>query len=210
MAIEQWSSGTIYLPAKAWPAFKKAFRAGYAKLIEADLVMLQLIHTKIEGKAAHSLTLHEAFRAVVSETRQVRAVLDWYNDVPCYPLNTMTYDDAEDLLLKRSPDGRKVKLVKPLRRHLPAVNTSTRSFSLGSSSSDIVLADTTRSVNWSVSRNKRANDEALEHPTALLLFKELNKVPWTRGSGGIISADDEYNRYEAEAPEYVLRSFGQK
>lgn len=51
------------------------------------------------------------------------------------------------------------------------------------------------------------------HPLATVLFRLLNKVQWTRGSGGEIVGNDEYNRdstHVGGGSNYVKDSWGPK
>ncbi|HQF92584.1 MAG TPA: hypothetical protein PLS46_00380 [Microthrixaceae bacterium] len=51
-----------------------------------------------------------------------------------------------------------------------------------------------RTVIWNVSENNHAIDHAHNSPLAGVFFGALAKVVWTRGSGGVGYANDEYNR----------------
>ncbi len=51
-----------------------------------------------------------------------------------------------------------------------------------------------RTVTWSVSENNRAVEHANDHWFAKLLFEKLGRITWTRGTGGKIVGNDEYNR----------------
>lgn len=51
-----------------------------------------------------------------------------------------------------------------------------------------------RTVVWNVPENNHAIDHAHNSPLAGVFFGALDKVEWTRGSGGVGYANDEYNR----------------
>lgn len=55
-----------------------------------------------------------------------------------------------------------------------------------------------RQVTWSVPENNHAVEHGRDHPLAQAFFKLLDTVTWTRGSGGDIVGNDEYNRDSRE------------
>lgn len=68
-----------------------------------------------------------------------------------------------------------------------------------------------RELHWSVGENNHARDRGRSHPVARALFKALDLVEWTRGSGGKILGNDEYNRdtdYEGGGGNYVVDEYG--
>lgn len=58
----------------------------------------------------------------------------------------------------------------------------------------IALNDEQKTVQWDVEENNHACEDARSQPLARLMFKLLNDMEWTRGSGGSIIGNDEYNR----------------
>ena len=70
-----------------------------------------------------------------------------------------------------------------------------------------------RSVRWEVPEGNHARDHGRNHPIAQALFKALDRVQWTRGTGGKIVGNDEYNRdseYEGGGGNYVIDEYGPK
>lgn len=68
-----------------------------------------------------------------------------------------------------------------------------------------------RVVVWSVPENNHAREHGRTHPLARVLFETLGSVRWTRGTGGDIVGNDEYNRDsrdEGGGGNYVLTRFG--
>lgn len=69
----------------------------------------------------------------------------------------------------------------------------------------------TSTVTWGVSENNHAVESAHARPLAQVLFGELAKVRWTRGTGGVLSGNDEYNagsRDPGGGANYVTCGFG--
>jgi hypothetical protein len=81
---------------------------------------------------------------------------------------------------------------KPKKKDFPLANKSTKSFS--TMDLTISLDPKTRVVHFMGDENNRAQERALESDLAGALFDALNRVTWTRGSGGKIMGNDEYNR----------------
>lgn len=67
-------------------------------------------------------------------------------------------------------------------------------FELGDGNSTIRTDADNTTVFWNVYEGNHACEEARKHETAKALFRALDRVVWTRGSGGDIVGNDEYNR----------------
>jgi hypothetical protein len=68
-----------------------------------------------------------------------------------------------------------------------------------------------RKAHWRVPENNHAREHAHDHPLAIAFFRALDRVHWTRGSGGHIVGNDEYNRdsgYEGGGANYVTARYG--
>lgn len=68
-----------------------------------------------------------------------------------------------------------------------------------------------RTLVWAVGENNHARDYGRAHPIARALFAALDRVTWTRGSGGDIVGNDEYNRDNRDSGgggNYVLNRYG--
>jgi hypothetical protein len=63
---------------------------------------------------------------------------------------------------------------------------------------------------WSVSENNRAVEDARESPVGRAFFGALRRVEWTRGSGGTLWGNDEYNQegYGEGGGNYVTAEYG--
>lgn len=78
---------------------------------------------------------------------------------------------------------------------------------------EIRFDPTKKTVSWDVPDNNHACEHAREHPVAAALFDALDRVNWTRGSGGQIVGNNEYNQdndYEGGGANYVTSEYGPK
>lgn len=68
-----------------------------------------------------------------------------------------------------------------------------------------------RKVSWDVPGNNHARDRGRNHPLARSFFELLNRTSWTRGSGGVIVGNDEYNQdstAEGGGGNYTISQYG--
>lgn len=70
-----------------------------------------------------------------------------------------------------------------------------------------------RNLGWHVPENNHACERAREHPLAQALFTALEKISWTRGTGGVILGNNEYAReaehaYAGGGGSYIVSAFG--
>lgn len=68
-----------------------------------------------------------------------------------------------------------------------------------------------RTAEWRVPENNHACDHRRSHPVARAFFDALGRVRWTRGSGGEIVGNDEYNQcadYAGGGANYVIETYG--
>lgn len=70
---------------------------------------------------------------------------------------------------------------------------------------------TAGSLSWYVGENNHAVDEARNHPLGKAVFAALDQVRWTRGTGGVISGNDEQSGVDSlhgGAANYISVAFG--
>jgi hypothetical protein len=92
-------------------------------------------------------------------------------------------------------------------REVPAATNRTTAFHY----SGFSIVFDGRKVTWHVEDNNHAVERARSHPVAIAFFDALDKVTWTRGSGGEIVGNDEYNSDNHDAgggANYVTASYG--
>jgi hypothetical protein len=97
-----------------------------------------------------------------------------------------------------------------LRSDVDFPTNRTTVFRVGSEAT--VSFDRDRSeVTWAVPDNNHAVENARDHPVAGRFFGAIAKVRWTRGTGGVLTGNDEYNRdndYAGGGANYCTTAFG--
>lgn len=206
-----WEAGTLKIPSKEWVTFRnnlvKAWNDRQAELIEIALrAHARLAEDKAQaprGKFEPRAAFFAAYSADKSQSPDARRLKELAGE-----------EEVQRAVLKEVKDpvkGRAWALRTPKKTDfLPASATKIVRLEAGSDSS-IELNHKDKTVSWSVSENNHAvRDERNSH-MGRALFLLLGKVSWTRGSGGEIVGNDEYNRYSREAgggANYVTAKYG--
>lgn len=200
MSCYEWERGTIKLPAKEWAGFRKGLLEEWNKKQLELLARAQRAHAaiKAELKGKRGKNRDEALGRAIqrhvgdvyreSSQTLVSLVLDWDREKRRFALKG-TAPKKKDLKL--------CPVSKDATIYLP--------------DAAVAFANKTRSVTWSVGENNHAREHARDHWFARLLFAKLNRVTWTRGSGGQIVGNDEYNRDRDDVGgggNYLIEEFG--
>lgn len=126
------------------------------------------------------------------------------------------YDDYRDISNSLFPvewvDGERVekKLQKPKKKDFPKI-AATKVERLRADCGTVYFNHKDKTVTWDVDENNRAVESARGTWLAETLFRALNQIKWTRGSGGKIVGNDEYNRdsdYEGGGGNYINDEYG--
>jgi len=199
MSCYEWERGDIKLPKAAWPGFRKA-------LIQAhNDEKMKLFNSAV---IAHE-RLTEGSKGLRGENRLAKQIELLKAHVG--KDNWIKYDDHFKLLFAVEEGQLKpTKLVAPKKKDLGLLPL-TADCAIHACWSTIYLRNDTNTVIWRVPEGNRVCDDAREEPVARKLFELLDKVEWTRGSGGSIVGNDEYNRdadWEGGGGNYVKMEFG--
>lgn len=200
--------GTIVIPAASWVAFRRT-------LIEtwnAEQNRIFDLAVKIRGELAVAAKGKRGFDRAAWITDRLNGRC-WGGDGE----SRASYDAEQVIrllgLATRFEAGAYVKPEKdhaPKRKDLKILPVS-RGATLSQDEGTIELDDATHSVTWTVSENNRACESARSMPVATKMFRLLSEIEWTRGSGGKIVGNDEYNRDsygEGEGGNYVTAEYG--
>jgi len=189
MSCYEWQAGTIKIPTKQFSGLYRAFIKGYNDIQLRKLRNLKALYDHIMLAAKHKRNFNYY--------EQMEAVADRYN---------VSFSNIEMLF----PEHRKRPL-HPTKKMFDFANTKTMAINVDNSCACISFNRADHSVYWSVYENNHACETAHNTPEAKLLFSLLQNVNYTRGSGGQIIGNDEYNRDNIEAgagANYVVFSFG--
>lgn len=194
MSKYEWERGTIKLPSKDYPRFRKEMISAWNKRqlhlfeVAAD-IFKQLKSASPKPKASElGSAITRAIGSKVSESSS---------------------DAIFDLITTRSVTG-ELKLRAPRKADLSIYKVSS-GCTLDLEDACIHFDDKSSSITWSVAENNHAREHARSHPIARELFSRLNKITWVRGTGGSLVGNDEYNRdndYEDGGGNYVTAYYG--
>ena len=208
MSKYEWERGSIIIPTAVWSSFRRT-------IIE-----------KWNAEQERLFKLAVEWRAKVDAAAKGKRNFDrveWLRNAMnarCWGANgeSAASEDCDAVLRliglsTKMVDGKWVtpsKTSAPKRKDLKILPVS-RGATLPLGEATIKLDDETRTVHWSVGENNHACETARSLPIARALFRELDKVEWTRGSGGKIVGNDEYNRdndEEGGGSNYVTGDYG--
>lgn len=206
MSRYEWESGEIILPAKAAYPFKKQLTEYHNNQIDRMFTIAQAAYANVRAKFKGHRNVE--FRDEID--KQISALLRRSFRVDCAnQLHDEYFSDLDALFFKSDPARKKP--VKPTRTRFTQKTVLSKPFSYLGHDGDFAIQIRERILLWRAGENNRAVEYAREHPMAVKMFELLRKVKWTRGSGGKIIGNDEYNREsecEGGGANYVTESFG--
>lgn len=205
MSRNEYEQGTIKLPSAEFANVRKAVQAA----VEADRQKMLETMTRAYNEAPpEALRSARAFREHLYKRKTVYGAWGRGSDY-VYPFfNDEARDDMVDKMI-----GANGRIKTPRAAHLgPAPTNRTLSFSANGESS-LTFDPAAKTVHWGVSQNNHAVDYARATVVYESFMKALDKVKWTRDTGGVITGNNEYHQdggrgYEGGGGEYVTGAFG--
>ena len=196
MSCYEWERGTIVIPAKEWAGFRKGLLEAWNKRQLALLERAKRVHASIKdavkGKCGpgRASALRSAIERHIGQDEGMHGLV-------------LVYDDAKWCSVLRGGQPQKKDL------DLCAVSKDAE---ISLPDAHVSLRNKGRMVTWDVGENNHARDHAHKHWFAELLFQKLDMITWTRGTGGKILGNDEYNRdeggdHEGGGGSYVTREY---
>lgn len=222
MSKYEWERGTITLPSKDWAKFRTSLLKSWNDKQDSIFKLAQRCHKAAvaAGKGKRGKGRQEAINSAIA--RECGGKIGTWGFEANERRNSwgaISYDSEASekheavcrLILKRDGYGRdaKVTLQAPKRKDLDLHPTS-KDCTIELPDASVTFHNASRSVEWCVSENNRACEHAREHWFAGELFSALGKITWTRGTGGKIIGNDEYNRdseHEGGGGNYVTAEY---
>ncbi len=209
MSCYEWERGTIKLPSSAAVRLKGLVRDLSNQLHTRVLELSQQWWDKNQTRSTR------LFNQRLSQTQNRVWDGTGYrgHDLMEELAQNLMLEVLQDLTYRLGPNGQGMRVAPHKPRHAdvdrvaPRANVRTTSFRLGEATVTFDGANMT----WAVAENNHAVDVAHQHPIVGALFSELRRVAWTRGTGGVIVGNNEYNRDNREAgggANYVTAQFG--
>lgn len=200
MSRSEWETGEVLLPSAAVKQVRDKVWGVHNKIHDRAMELCQ------EFWREHSTRSVKTYEAEVKTFRErsnqisTQASRSWQGATDESVHEMAARQLAEELLERVSrsaPDGSwlgqgKVRprrvTVRDLEQMEPKATTRTKSVCPGECS----ISFEGRTLHWHVSENNHAVERAYEHPVAQALMAALDKVQWTRGTGGSFWGSDEY------------------
>lgn len=204
-----WERGTILIPTKEWKRVRDELVAVFNKHQAEQFDRLNkiydliLAHKKTFKRGTFSVTTAWDQLSIGSAHRHLFEPLECNNGLP--------YGYSR-LLMGTTDEGRPdpTKLVKPKKKDLPLA-VATKHTEYAADDGSITINHAKRAITWNVPDNNHAVEFARRSVMGRALFRILSTVTWTRGSGGEIVGNDEYNRDSHSAGDganYVTARYG--
>jgi len=207
MSCSNWERGEIKLPSTAAVAFRHDMVNFYNNRMTILFGKAQGVYTylKAQGKGKRNYDYEEAFRKFMESGSGSYGRVD--------AIDAEGYDELHDALFpydQKHVAGKNRKPKAPKKNQFKHLNLSTKGMNVGHEASIFFKG---RVLLWSVSENNHSVERAHEHSVARHFFKRLSEVNWTRGSGGELVGNDEYNEESRESgggANYVTARYGQE
>lgn len=200
MSRYEWEEGKFKIPSAEWARVKKDIRTKINAEMEKSLVIAEKVHQhmidahpKLKGHAAYEAASEFIIRSFS------------YPRIP----DNVRLSIMDVLFPKGGMENEKIS--RPMKKSFPLLKSNFEYIS--DSDCSMRFTNDTRTIEWHVHENNHACEHAREGMIGRSLFAVLGTVKWTRGSGGNVWGNDEYNRdsgrdYEGGGGSYQKDSFG--
>jgi hypothetical protein len=204
MSRDDWERGTIALPARAWKGFRDAMAQAEKDRQTSLFALAQQLHA----------LLVEAKKTAKRGTFEVHRATEMLRESGLHHALFARIDElGGDYTVLQSLQSKKDRrtLVVPKKKDFPVVPASKLKRLSASYEGHITFDATKRQVTWYTGENNHAVEEARDSYHGRRFFALLARVDWTRGSGGVLVGNDEYNQERDGADEggnYITQTFG--
>lgn len=205
MSRNDWEAGSIVLPAAAVAPLKAALRDAANKLHADVLAEAKRIHTEV-AKGTASIKLHdERVRAFSSAFWASRGNGMQYRFAA--PARSAYAENVHSLAIRlidgiaasaaRAGKGMRAPQLGDVEHLARRYTNKDTTFALPWGEGCISF--TGRTVTYSSGENNRAAEAGRESLLGTVFFDALSKIAWTRGTGGELVGNDEYNQDSRES-----------
>jgi len=220
MSCYNWERGTITLPTKEWANFRKSLLTAWNAHQDSVLAKAKTAYAAAvaAGKGKRGDNRTKAMKVAVARACGGR-ISEWGDfesghrgGHDSHDKARETYEAVHGLIWKYQGHGKPPKFQSPQKKDLPFAAVS-KDATLNLDEATVTFNNKSRTVGWCVSENNRAVESANDHWFAKKLFAALGRITWTRGTGGKIIGNDEYNRdsdYEDGGGNYVTHDYHMK
>ena len=227
MSKNGWEAGDLKIPSKAWAGLKAAVREAYNKHQEAEFMLALALYHYVSEKTKGIRNKGEQLDRIIDDALRTgflapKSALDdkafdatklgrfrgYGNVVNTHGLGDSAWETIESLLLVA--DGKPPRLRKPLKKDWPLATNKTRDFHVSEEGTVSFSDDKTKVAHWGVCENNHAVDRARNGAVGKAFFAALGRIEWTRGTGGEITGNDEFNEGDGygRGDNYVSGRFG--
>lgn len=214
MSREEWEHGVIKLPTAEFSRVRQAIADDDLKRQTEVFEHTQTFWKSLNRKqrtdrreyldAAQEYAVAEEDR-IEKENRRIAQRTSWSRAPQFLP-------DNSDAILRELQETLHRGNGKPRRVLKSDIEFPTnKTLTFGDDNADVVFNREESTVTWSVGGNNHAVDFARGGALAHKFFETMNTVKWTRGTGGIIHGNDEYNdgpHGEGRGSDYATSGFG--
>lgn len=229
MSKNCWEHGTLIFSAAEFSRFRKTFNALVTNARAEDYANALRLYDalKLKGKGVRNANWPVLFSELAQQTTTTIR-FGWDATVKLFAFKVVpTYRVRDQMVYRKVPNTERkyshepafleqpCAPRKPKRGDFPAVKSSEHQFFViddqGYEAATIRFDVKARTVTWWVEENNHAVERARESWLALEFFRLLRDVKWTRGTGGVLTGNDEYNEDTREAgggANYITARYG--
>lgn len=189
MARNEWEKGEFTIPSAEWAGFKAKIRDEMNELHTRQLEIAKQLYDRLVVLAKGQKNFDINF-AGFEEIEKLRLPENPWAVKPNRNLSRQDELTVVWALSEYCQKTKKHRLVRPTQKMFPKLGNNVTEFSHINCS--LAFDNTTKKVYWDVPENNHACDDARDTALGKILFKALDGVKWTRGSGGRIWGSDEY------------------
>jgi hypothetical protein len=194
----EWEYGVITLPTAEVASVKKVVREAHNVNVDKILASARRIHkqisTRSRRKYAQAIWDYPSGKAMPTSDLQALTYLLWLANGADERVPAPTAKSLAEFGISKVTNRDSV---------IPVISSSGHV--------DALIGFEGRNVTWDVPENNHAADSAHSGVEARALFQRLNSIKWTRGTGGVITGNNEYNQEDRSfggGSNYVVKVFG--